>query len=184
MLLAIGSVAQYGRVAKAASAAADRIAEAGISRPVWAAELNEPVTITDCRRLSDPQEAGAMLSGVFHRGGRSLAMLMSVDTPDCGAASQVLLIGADDLSEATQMMRDGLEQGGMSFVEVELDAAEFRWQVENAFEVRAAHDHELGSFSGVDFSEDEEILDYTILSVLVGGEVDPATGVQQACSAA
>ena len=44
MLLAIGSVAG-GRAGKAASAAADRLVEAGVPRPGWAAELGEPVTV-------------------------------------------------------------------------------------------------------------------------------------------
>src|SRR6187200_392909 len=42
MLLAIGSVAP-DRVGKAASAAADRLVEAGVPRPGWAAELGKPV---------------------------------------------------------------------------------------------------------------------------------------------
>ncbi|MBB4957916.1 plasmid pRiA4b ORF-3 family protein [Micromonospora polyrhachis] len=171
MLLAIGSVARDGRVGKAASAAADRLAEAGTPRPAWVAELNEPVMVTDCRRLSDRQGAGAMFSGVFHRADRSLALLMSVDTPDCGAASQILLIGTDDLPEATRMMRDSLERGGLAFEDAELDPAEFRWQVENALVVRAAHDRELGPLNGVDFADDEEVLDYAVLSVLVGARL-------------
>ena len=167
MLLAIGSVSRDDRLGKAASVAAERLAEAGVPRPGWAGELTEPVTVTDCRRMSDPQGAGAMLSGVFHRGKGSLAMLMAVDSRDCGEASQILLIDADDLPEASQMMRDSLDRSGVGFEEVELDAAEFRWQVERALDVRAAHDGGIEPLDAADLSDDEEALDYPIMAVLV-----------------
>ena len=54
MLLAIGSVAA-DRVGKAASAAADRLVEAGVPRPGWAGELGMPVT---AERLLAPERSG------------------------------------------------------------------------------------------------------------------------------
>jgi len=59
------------RVGKAASAAADRLVEAGLPRPGWAGELAKPVTADDCWRLSDPAATGSMLACSFHRAGRS-----------------------------------------------------------------------------------------------------------------
>ena len=54
MLLAIGSVAE-DRAGKAASAAADRLVEAGVPRPGWAAELGRA---GDGRRLLAPERSG------------------------------------------------------------------------------------------------------------------------------
>ena len=99
MLLAIGSVAE-GRAGKEASAAADRLVEAGVPRPGWAAELAEPVTVADCLRLSDSQGTASMLACSFHRAGRSHAVVISVDHLDCGAASDIILLDVDQLPEA------------------------------------------------------------------------------------
>jgi hypothetical protein len=60
MLLAIGSVAP-DRVGKAASAAADRLVEAGLPRPGWAGELGQPITADECWRLSDPAGTGRLI---------------------------------------------------------------------------------------------------------------------------
>ncbi len=46
-----------------------------------------------------------MLACVFHRAGRSHAVVISVDHLDCGAAGDVLLLDADHLPEALDMMR-------------------------------------------------------------------------------
>ncbi len=53
MLLAVGSVAPE-HAGKAARAAADRMIRAGVTRPAWASELDEPITVTvDCGAASD-----------------------------------------------------------------------------------------------------------------------------------
>ena len=104
MLLAIGSVAP-DPVGKGAAAAADRLVAAGPPRPGWAGELGQPITTDECWRLSDPAGTGAMLACSFHRAGRSHAVVVSVDDLDCGAATDILLLEADQLPQALEMMR-------------------------------------------------------------------------------
>ena len=143
MLLAIGSVAA-DRVGKAASAAADRLVEAGLPRPEWAGELGQPVTADDCWRLSDPAGTGSMLACSFHRAGRSHAVVVSVDDLDCGAATDILLLEADQLPQALEMMRSQARAGGVEVTEEPLDPPELRWQIENALDARAVHDSDGG----------------------------------------
>ena len=143
MLLAIGSVAP-DRVGKAASAAADRLVEAGLPRPGWAGELGKPVTADDCWRLSDPAGTGSMLACSFHRAGRSHAVVVSVDDLDCGAATDILLLEADQLPQALEMMRSQARAGGVEVTTEPLDPPELRWQIENALDARAVHDSDGG----------------------------------------
>jgi hypothetical protein len=143
MLLAIGSVAA-DRVGKAASAAADRLVEAGVPRPGWAGELGQPVTAEDCWRLSDPAGTGSMLACSFHRAGRSHAVVVSVDDLDCGAATDVLLLEADQLPQALDMLRSQARADGVEVTQQPLDPPELRWQIENALDARAVHDSDDG----------------------------------------
>ena len=143
MLLAIGSVAP-DRVGKAASAAADRLVEAGLPRPGWAGELDRPVTADECWRLSDPAATGSMLACSFHRAGRSHAVVVSVDDLDCGAATDILLLEADQLPHALEMMRSQARAGGVEVTTEPLDPPELRWQIENALDARAVHDSDGG----------------------------------------
>ena len=143
MLLAIGSVAP-DRVGKAASAAADRLVEAGLPRPGWAGELGKPVTADDCWRLSDPAGTGSMLACSFHRAGRSHAVVVSVDDLDCGAATDILLLEADQLPQALEMMRSQARADGVEVTTEPLDPPELRWQIENALDARAVHDSDGG----------------------------------------
>jgi hypothetical protein len=167
MLLAIGSVAQ-ARAGKAASAAADRLVEAGIARPGWAAELGEPVTATDCWRLSDAQGTASMLACSFHRAGRSHAIVMSVDHLDCGAVDEIVLLSADQLPEVLEMMRADGKDRGLEITTEALDAAELRWQVEKALDARAVHDNDQPDLGLQDMPLDEDGLpDYPALAVLV-----------------
>jgi hypothetical protein len=143
MLLAIGSVAP-DPVGKAASAAADRLVEAGLPRPGWAGELGQPVTTDECWRLSDPAGTGSMLACSFHRAGRSHAVVVSVDDLDCGAATDILLLEADQLPQALEMMRSQARAGGVEVTTEPLDPPELRWQIENALDARAVHDSDGG----------------------------------------
>ncbi len=166
VLLATGSVAQ-GRAGKAAWAAAGRLVEAGVARPLWAAELGEPVTVGDCWRLSDSQGTASMLACSFHRAGRSHAVVMSVDHDDCGAAGDILLLDVDQLPEALEMMRAGGRDSGFEITTEALDAAEFRWQVEKALDARAVHDSDLPDEDMSDLPLDEDGPGYPALAVLV-----------------
>jgi len=166
VLLAIGSVAQ-GRAGKAASVAADRLVEAGVARPGWAAELGETVTVGDCWRLYDSQGTASMLACSFHRAGRSHAVVMSVDHDDCGAAGDILLLDVDQLPEALAMMRAGGRDSGFEITTEALDAAEFRWQVENALDARAVHDRDGLDEDMSDLPVDEDGPGYPALAVLL-----------------
>lgn len=164
MLLAIGSVAP-GQAGKAASAAADRLVEAGVEPPRWAAELAEPVKIADCQHLQDAQGAEAMLACVFHRAGRSHAVMVSVDNLDCGAAGDILLLDSDQLPAALEITRADARASGVELTTEVLDAAEFRWQVERALDTRAVHDSELDDLDGV--PDDEDGPGYPVLAMLM-----------------
>ncbi|MGH3620416.1 MAG: plasmid pRiA4b ORF-3 family protein [Sciscionella sp.] len=167
MLLAIGSIAE-GRAGKAASAAADRLVEAGIPRPGWADELGEPMTVADCCRLSDSEGTASMLACSFHRAGRSHAVVLSVDHLDCGAADEILLLGVDQLPEALEMMRTSGRDSGLEITKEALDAAELRWQFENALDARAVHDSDAAELGMQDMPVNEDnVADYPALAVLL-----------------
>jgi hypothetical protein len=166
LLLAIGSVAE-GQVGQEASAAAARLVQAGVPRPGWAAELGEPVTVADCLRLSDAQGTASMLACSFQRAGRSCAVVISVDHQDCGAAESIVLLDEEGLPEALEMMRAIGRDDGLDITTQGLDAAEFRWQVENALDARAVHDSALTVEEIDDMAIDEDGPVYPALAVLM-----------------
>ncbi|MGH3868536.1 MAG: hypothetical protein ACRDQ4_20925 [Pseudonocardiaceae bacterium] len=167
MVLAIGSVVG-GRAGKAASVAADRLVQAGIPRPRWAAELGEPVTVADCWRIVDAQGTASLLTCSFHRAGRSHAVVMGVDHSDCGAATEIVLLGVDQLPEMLERMRAGGSDGGCEIKQEALDPAELRWQVEAALDARAVHDNDERELGLDDEPADEDDLpDYRTLAVLL-----------------
>ena len=177
MILALGSVVP-GRAAKAAWAAADRLVRAGVARPVWAGELEQPVTVADCQRLDDPEGTGSILACVFHRADRSHAVVISVDHTDCGAASAILLLDADQLPGALEMMRAGARANGLGITTQALDAAEFRWQVDKALDARAVHDDDLPDEDMTDAPAEEDVPGYPALAVLLRARMTalPAPG--------
>ena len=167
MLASIAAVAP-GRGGQAASAAAGRLGRAGVARPRWAAELGEPVTVTDCVRVRDTQGTASVLACAFHRGDRSHAFLVSVDELDCGAASDIAVLDADQLPDALNAVQSGGRDGGFEIVTDALGAAEFRWRIEKALTARAVHDGDLLEDSlptGDD--EDDEGPGYPALAVLL-----------------
>jgi len=167
MLLAIASVAP-GRAGKAASVAANRLVQAGVARPGWAGELDEPMTAIDCQRLSDTQGTASMLVCSFHRAGRSHAVVISVDHLDCGAAGDILLLDTDHLPQALETMRASGRNSGLEITAETLDAAEFRWQVEEALDSRAVHDSDvLPDEDMIDLPIDEDGPGYPALAVLM-----------------
>ena len=165
MLLAMGSVAE-DRAGKEALAAAGRLVDAGVRRPGWAAELAEPVTVTDCLRLSDTRGTASMLVCSVHRAGRSHAVVVSVDRLDCGAADDILLFGLDHLPQALEMIRDTGAADGFEIATEVLDPAEFRWQVETALDARAVHDSVLTAEEMDAVGVDEDGPAYPALAIL------------------
>ena len=166
MLLAVGSVS-HGRAAEAASAAAGRLVEAGIAAPEFAAELSEPVTVAGCSRLYDPPGSMSILSGTFHRAGRSHAVMVTVDHDDCGAAGHILLLDGERLPEALEVVQNDCLADGLDTATESLDAAEFRWQVEKALAARAAHDNEDPLDKRMNIVDDEDGPEYPAMAVLV-----------------
>lgn len=147
MLLAIGSVAD-DHARKVASMSVDALIASGVAAPRWAAELAEPITVTDYCELSDPEGTGSVLVCSFHRAGHSHAVLITVDHTDCGAASDIHLLETGYLPETLEAIQ---ASGLKAKVEV-LDGAEFRWRVEKALDARAVHDRDDAGF-------DEDLLE-------------------------
>jgi Plasmid pRiA4b ORF-3-like protein len=139
MLLAVASVAPEGPD-RAVRDAIRRLRDAGVAPPQWAAELDQPVTVADCQRLSDPGGAGSMLVCSFHRAGRGHATVTSVDDLDCGAADQILLFDAEQLPQVLESIHEDARANGFTVATESLDPADFRWHVEKALEARAVHD--------------------------------------------
>ena len=81
-----------------------------------------------------------MLACSFHRAGRSHAVVVSVDDLDFGAATDILLLEADQLPQALKMIRSQARADGVEVTTEPLDPPELRWQIENALDARAVHD--------------------------------------------
>jgi hypothetical protein len=167
-LLAIGSIASEGPD-KVALAAADRLVKAGVERPTWAAELSQPVTVTDCRLLSDTRDSESMLMCTFHRAGRAHTALVSMDHLDCGAATDILFVEADQLPSVLETVRGSARADGIEVTEEELDPAEFRWQVEQALDARAVHDDDDAQRNLMDLDEDDE--EYALMATLLRARI-------------
>ena len=69
--------------------------------------------------------------------------MISVDHLDCGAANDILLLDVDQLPEVLERMRKRVRGDGFEITTEALDAAEFRWHVEEALDARAVHDSDL-----------------------------------------
>lgn len=152
------------RVARAARAAADRLVAPdllhpdGIAAPAWAAELGEPWTVTGALRWTDSDEEVSALAAVFHRAGRSHALLVGVDEEGCGAAVEILVMDPDELPLALADLEDAARADGVEeFERTDLSPAQFRWWAQRALEARAVHDED-GDEPDVD-EEDEDDAD-------------------------
>ncbi len=172
MLTAIGAAAGGGfeQVAKAAVAAAGRLAASGVAVPAWARELEQPLRPGTFTRLYDAQGSMSVLCGSFARAGREHAVMVVADHEDCGVAADILLLEAVDLPEALEDIRDAGRRDGLTMKTQSLGAGEFRWYVEQAMRVRAVHDAEDGDDGGQDVPalfDEEEGPGYPVLAVLL-----------------
>ena len=109
-----------------------------------------------------------MLACSFHRAGRSHAVVVSVDELDCGAATDILLLEADQLPQALEMLRSQARADGVEVSMEPLDPPELRWQIENALDARAVHDSD----------GDERDVD----ELPVGDEEDRTVGREVVCT--
>jgi len=172
VLLAIGSVAPPP-AGEAASAAADRLIEAGVARPGWANELAQPVEVTECRLLADPAGSASILVCSFRRAGyeHGHAFVVAVDHEDCGAAASIMLTEHDEFAAVLAALRSG---GGVPFVERPLEPAELRWQVENALDARAHHDLDddrLDDGGPAEWEDPDDADEYPLLAELLAARM-------------
>lgn len=160
LLLSIGSVADPA-VAGRAVEAARRLVDAGVPEPAWAGELRAPVTVVDCWRAGDLQDADSVLIGTFRRAGRSHSLMITVDHDDCGAADGIFLLDVDQVLPLLQAaVSTAAGSNTKSIRRVRLEPAEFRWLVQNALDARAVHDAPLPADEAVvEFDEDEAPFD-------------------------
>ncbi|GAA2703551.1 hypothetical protein GCM10010429_09460 [Micromonospora olivasterospora] len=139
MLAGIAAITE-GEVSRVAAEAARRLAAAGVPAPPWLAELEAPVRVEECRRFTGPEGLTFLLAGRFQRAGRRHAVFVLLDDCDCGAASQILSIDADQWDEARESLLSDLRAGGVDVTEEKLRPADFRRAVEDALDARAEHD--------------------------------------------
>ncbi|HEY5857304.1 MAG TPA: hypothetical protein VIW24_25550 [Aldersonia sp.] len=151
LLLALASVAE-DEVAAPADAAADRLVATGIQPPRWAAGFDEPVTSTGHRRLELPDHGTVLLACEFHRGRSTQPILVNVDDVAGWIASDIALL-AEPLPKALDLVAKAIRDGGGEVITEDLDAAEFRWQVEDALDARLELDLDDGF---VDDMDDED----------------------------
>lgn len=170
MLTAIGAAAGGGpeQVAKAAVAAAGRLAESGIAVPARVRELEQPLRTGPFTRLYDTEGTMSVLVGVFGRAAREHAVMVVVDHDDCGAADDIFILDAADLPVALKDIREGGRRDGLTIKTQTLGAAEFRWYVEQAMTARAVHDAEDddGGQDARELFDKEEGPGYPVLAVL------------------
>ncbi len=172
MLTAIGAAADGGpeQVARAAVAAAGRLAESGVPVPAWARDLEQPLRAGQFTRLYDTKGTMSVLAGVFHRAAREHAVMVVVDHDNCSAAEDIFILDGADLPVALKDIRDGGRRDGLTTKTQALGAPEFRWYVEQAMQARAVHDSENDDDGGQEAAElidEQQGPGYPVLAVLV-----------------
>jgi hypothetical protein len=143
------------------------LAAAGVARPWWAGEIREPLTVGDCRRITDPAGTASMLMCSVGRAGRSHTFVVYVDHDACGAAEDIMMAEAGDVPEMLRVIEAQGLGSGLGLVTQPLDGPEFRWQVEAALDARAVHDGELPD----DAFDDEDSSQYPVLATLLRARV-------------
>ncbi|SCF08922.1 pRiA4b ORF-3-like protein [Micromonospora viridifaciens] len=168
MLAGIASVAD-GEVSRAASEAARRLADGGVSAPPWLAELDAPITFEECLRFADPAGLTFLLTGRFQRAGRSHVVGVSLDDCDCGGVGEILLIDAGQWPEAREAFLSELRAGGVDVTEEKVRPVDFRRAVEDALDARA--DHDRFDPEPLDELVDEDGPSYPVLTLLLRSRI-------------
>jgi Plasmid pRiA4b ORF-3-like protein len=175
LLMAVGSVGGevQEQVAKAASAAAERLLAAGVPSPRWAGELAEPVRFGDCLRLHDGQRMMSVLIASCQRAGVRHAFVVTVNEQACGAAAEIHIVDADSLPEVLDGIRQTGRDAGVDIRTQTLDPAELRWWVEQALDARAVHDGGLFEDPAASMVEDddEEGPPYHVVALLLSARL-------------
>jgi hypothetical protein len=103
-------------------------------------------------------------------------VLVGTDELDCGAATDIALLDADELTQALAILRStrpdqiGPHSDVGKVIEETLDAAEWRWQVENALDAREVHDHDDADTLNIDAlaaDEEHDLPSYPALALLL-----------------
>jgi len=141
-MLAVLDAVGGPRIALAARTGVQRLRARGVTTPAWVTELSEPVTAHDCLALSDPDGDTLLLAARFERASSSHGIVVLVDPEDCSEAAEILLLPADELSEALGSVHRNARHDGITLTESTLDPAEFRWHAEIAMDVRDDHDRD------------------------------------------
>jgi hypothetical protein len=163
LLLALDTVG----VGPAPAQAARQLMAAGVEPPPWAAEVREPVQVSECRRYADAPANSSMLVCSFERAGRSHGFVVDVDHGDCDAAVDIVLFAPEELAEFTQTIEVGAAGMGFSITTEALDPAELRWHVERALDARAVHDLEEEEPLPPDEDDEEDGPGYHLLAALL-----------------
>lgn len=127
-------------VAERAAAGLQRLRARGVVPPDWAQLLTVGAKVSNCRVLYDQDGKARMLAGRFDRQGWTDAFMIEVEPRRCGEASDIVLIEAEDLTDALAHWRKITGLGKVRFTEEALDPPEFRWRVEVAMDARDDHD--------------------------------------------
>jgi hypothetical protein len=151
----------------AAADAARRLVNAGVPAPTWTDEVREPVRVGRCRRFADASGNASMLVCSFDRAGRSHGFVITVDHTDCDAAADIVLFPAEVLDQVVDTIQADGRRAGLAITTVDLDPAEFRWQVERALDARAVHDRETDGPELAEELDDEEVPGYHLLAMLL-----------------
>ncbi|QLY33482.1 plasmid pRiA4b ORF-3 family protein [Nocardia huaxiensis] len=155
-----------GEVSMTAAGEADRLIAQGVAVPPWVAELSEPVTVSDCTRVSEPEDDVVLLLAAIHRAGRSHVLVAAVDHLDDGGVVNLSLSAHTRVSEFLDDLRETMPDQ----VSEPLSPASFRTQLESALEIRSDrywHARQILR-SSVDAQEDiDNEDDYRALAKLV-----------------
>lgn len=129
------------RIAAAAAAHKERL-PLPTTLPAWVQHLQDPVAAHGCVALTGPDGEIFLLAACFDRPHGAHAMLLMIDPEECGAATHLALVDAQDMSEALAEVHRHARNDGIRFVEKPLSPAEFRWHAEIALDRRADHDRD------------------------------------------
>lgn len=161
LLLALDTVHR----SPATAGAIDRLVQAGVPEPAWAAAAREPLTGGRFRAFRFEDGVASMLTCSFQRAGRAHAFVVRVDHPDCHAAIDIQLVPGEILDEFIARIPQEAKKENLQVVSEDLAAEDFRWEVERALDARAVHDSEDGGPPPEESDDDEP--DYDVVAELL-----------------
>ena len=113
-----------------------------------------------------PDHGTVLLACEFHRGRRTQRILVTVDEVAGWIASDIALL-AEPLPKALDLIAKDIRDGGGEVTTEVLDAAEFRWQVEDALDARLELDLDDGFVDDEDGEDGEDGPGYYPMALLL-----------------